>query len=413
LPLIEPDSRPLLLRGPSLGLRFVVLAALSIGLMIADHRQQHLETIRRGLTAAAYPFQWLAGSPFMAAAWLSRTTKTRAELESENVVLAADNLKLMLRLQRFEALEAENQRLRAASGRTTRIVQRSLVTEILRVDLDPHRQRVLLNRGTNDGVFVGQAALDAQGIVGQVTRVGPLSAELILISDAQHAIPVSVVRNGLRTIAVGTGRPTGLTLPYLPKNADIQKGDLVVSSGLGGVFPPGYPVARIAEVRRDPSEPLLVVSAEPLARLDRDPEVLLVWFDNRVPPLPEGPSASAPPAAAGTMATPGKATSTSQPAGTATTTASPVPATTPTPRPATASPAPSPARPTGSAPCAATGGRRVSQSWRQCCCRCCSPSCRCRTGSNCCAPTWSRSPCCGCASWRRAPWGCCSPGCAG
>jgi rod shape-determining protein MreC len=344
LPLIEPDTRPLLLRGPSLGLRFLVLAALSIGLMVADHRQQHLETIRRGLTAAAYPFQWLAGSPFVAAAWLSETTKTRAELESDNVVLAADNLKLRLRLQRFEALEAENQRLRAASGRTTRIVQRSLVAEILRVDLDPHRQRVLLNRGTNDAVYVGQAALDAQGIVGQVTRVGPFSAELILISDAQHAIPVSVVRNGLRTIAVGTGRPTGLTLPYLPKNADIQKGDLVVSSGLGGVFPPGYPVARITDVRRDPSEPLLVVTAEPLAHLDRDPEVLLVWFDNRVPPLPDGPTGPTAPAAGSTTVVPGAspaaaAGASAQGTGTSPASAAPPPATT----------APAPARPAGDA----------------------------------------------------------------
>ena len=173
------------------------------------------------------------------------------------------------------------------------------MAEILKVDLDPYRQRVLVNKGTRDGVFVGQAALDASGVFGQVTRAGPVSAELILISDPEHAIPVQINRTGARTIAVGLGQAGQLLLPYLPRNADIEEGDLVVSSGLGGVFPPGYPVARVSEVRNDPSEPLLTVGATPLAQLDRDPEVLLVWFDNRivepepdanpdVPPTPAG-----------------------------------------------------------------------------------------------------------------------------
>ena len=157
-----------------------------------------------------------------------------------------------------------------------------LVAEIVRVDLDPFRQRVLVNKGSLDGVFRGQAALDANGIFGQVTRVGPLSAEVILISDPEHAIPVQVNRTGARTIALGTGRSGQLSLPYLPQNTDVVVGDLLVSSGLGGVYPPGYPVGRITGVARDPSQPLLAVAAEPLAALDRDPEILLAWFDNTV-----------------------------------------------------------------------------------------------------------------------------------
>jgi rod shape-determining protein MreC len=202
---------------------------------------------------------------------------------------------------RFEALEQENRRLREARAGSARVAERSIVAEILKVDLDPYRQRVLVNKGTRDGVFVGQAALDASGVFGQVTRVGPLSAELILISDPEHAIPVQINRTGVRTIAVGLGQTGQLLLPYLPRNADIAEGDLVVSSGLGGVFPPGYPVARVSEVRRDPSEPLLSVGAAPLAQLDRDPEVLLVWFDNRiVEPAPEPDAVpAAPPPLAG------------------------------------------------------------------------------------------------------------------
>lgn len=283
MPLRDPDSRPLWLAGPSPGLRYVVLATLAIVIMITDHRQQHLQEVRAALTAAAWPLQWLVNAPFAAADWIAETSATRAELTAENVALASENLKLRLRLMRFAALEQENARLRAGLGSTARVVQRSLVAEILRVDLDPYRQRVLVNRGSRDGVYVAQAALDANGVFGQVTRVGPWSSEIIMISDAQAAIPVLVERNGVRTIATGTGGPTLLSLPYLPKSADVKPGDRLLSSGLGGVFPPGYPVARITEVRRDPAQSLLLVSAAPFARLDRAPEVLLVWFEARVP----------------------------------------------------------------------------------------------------------------------------------
>jgi rod shape-determining protein MreC len=196
------------------------------------------------------------------------------------VKLASDNFVLRQKLLRFESLEEENRRLRAVRESSSRVVQRSLVAEIVRVDLDPFRQRVLINKGTRAGVFRGQAAIDASGIYGQVTRAGPFSAEIILISDPEHAIPVQVNRTGVRSIALGTGRSGLLSLPYLPQNTDVIVGDLLVSSGLGGVYPPGYPVAKVTNVTRDSGQPLLAVEAEPLAGLDRDPEVLLVWFDN-------------------------------------------------------------------------------------------------------------------------------------
>jgi rod shape-determining protein MreC len=272
----------LLLGGPALGLRLIVLAILSAGLMVADHRQHHLAVIRDWMSAAVYPFQWAVQAPLQAWTAARESFASRARIEADNVKLASDNLVLRLKLMRFDSLEQENQRLRAARESSARVVQRTLVAEIVRVDLDPFRQRVLVNKGSRNGVFRGQAALDANGIFGQVTRAGPVSAEVILISDPEHAIPVQINRTGARSIALGTGRSGLLSLPYLPQNADVVSGDLLVSSGLGGVYPPGYPVGRVTTVTRDPGQPLLAVEAEPLAALDRDPEVLLVWFDSAV-----------------------------------------------------------------------------------------------------------------------------------
>jgi rod shape-determining protein MreC len=276
---------------------------MAAGLMVADHRQHRLAAIRDGIATLAYPIQWALQAPVQAWSAVGESFATKTRVEAENVKLASDNLVLRLKLLRYESLEQENQRLRAVRESSPRAVQRSLVAEILRVDLDPFRQRVLVNKGTRAGVFRGQAVIDAAGIYGQVTRAGPLSAEIILITDPEHAIPVQVNRTGARSIALGTGRAGLLSLPYLPQNTDVIVGDLLVSSGLGGVYPPGYPVAKVTAVVRDPGQPLLAVEAEPLAGLDRDPEVLLVWFDNAiVEPEPEataeapvGAQAEAPP----------------------------------------------------------------------------------------------------------------------
>jgi rod shape-determining protein MreC len=278
----DSDPRPLLLGGPALGLRLIVLGAMAAGLMVADHRHHHLAAIRDGIATLAYPIQWTVQAPVQAWDALRESAATKTRVKAENVRLAAENLVLRLRLLRFESLEQENQRLRAIRESSSRVVQRSLVAEIVQVDLDPFRQRVLINKGTRAQVFRGQAVIDANGIFGQVTRVGPYSAEIILISDPEHAIPVQVNRTGARSIALGTGRSGMLSLPYLPQNTDVIVGDLLVSSGLGGVYPPGYPVAKVTEVTRDSGQPLLAVQAEPLAGLDRDPEVLLVWFDREV-----------------------------------------------------------------------------------------------------------------------------------
>jgi len=289
-PIQDQDHRPLLLAGPSLGLRLAILSLAAVAMMVADHRFGYMGVVRDGLSVATYPFHWAVDAPSSAWGALTGTFRTRSTLQADNERLEAENLDLKLRLMRYDALEQENRRLREARAGSARVAERYLVAEILQVDLDPYRQRVLIDKGSRDGVFAGQAALDSEGVFGQVTRVGPVSAEIIMVSDPAHAIPVQINRTGVRTIAVGLGQTGKLLLPYLPRNADIAEGDLVVSSGLGGVFPPGYPVARVAEVVRDPAEPLLSVGVTPLAQLDRDPEVLLVWFENRIvePDVPEG-----------------------------------------------------------------------------------------------------------------------------
>jgi rod shape-determining protein MreC len=308
----DADPRPLLLGGPALGLRLIALGLMAGGLMVADHRQHHLSAIRDWVATAAYPFQWAVSAPVAAWAAMRESFSTRARVESENVRLAADNLVLRLKLMRFESLEQENRRLRAVRESSARVVQRSLVAEIVRVDLDPLRQRVLVNKGTRAGVFRGQAAIDAHGIFGQVTRAGPVSAEIILISDPEHAIPVQVNRTGARTIVLGSGRSGLLSLPYLPQNADVIVGDLLVSSGLGGVYPPGYPVGKVTNVVRDPAQPLLAIEAEPAAALDRDPEVLLVWFDREVVEPEAAPDPAAP--ASATASEPASAPAVAPPA---------------------------------------------------------------------------------------------------
>jgi rod shape-determining protein MreC len=171
-------------------------------------------------------------------------------------------------------------RLRDLLGSSFRIGERVLIAEILAVDLDPGHQQVVINKGSSSGVFVGQPVLDANAVMGQVVRTNPFSSTVLLITDSDHALPVELNRNGLRTIARGAGVGQDLELLYIPKNADVRIGDLLVTSGMGGRFPRGYPVARVTAVRHDPNDPFTVVTAEPTARLDRSREVLLVWTLN-------------------------------------------------------------------------------------------------------------------------------------
>jgi len=295
---LSSDSRPIIGRGPSLGLRFFVLAILCIALMVLDHRQGHLERVREWLSVATYPVTWIVEAPFRAWDWLAAGVADRTRLRERNAQLEAELRIANLRLQRFAALEEENRRLRAIREASNGVAERTLVAAILRIDLDPFRHRVRIDKGVVDGVYKGQPLLDARGVFGQIDTVGRHTAEAILISDAEHAIPVQVNRNGLRTIAVGTGDLTRLSLPFLTVDADLRQGDLLVSSGMGGVFPRGYPVGTVSKIDRNSSAAFAVVEAAPLAALDRDREVLLIWpeqtFQEESPVVAEGTTGEAP-----------------------------------------------------------------------------------------------------------------------
>jgi rod shape-determining protein MreC len=287
-PISQTENKPLFERGPSLGTRMVLLAVLSVSLMFLDHRQGHLDNVRRALSVAVYPIRVLVDMPSASFGWARERLAERNRLVTENRELRVESLRQQARLQQMAALDAENARLRALMDSPARLANRVQVAEILAVDLDPYRHRIALNRGEQAGVYPGQALLDADGIVGQVVRVDPLGSEAILISDPSHATPVELNRNGLRTVALGMGDVTRMDLPFLPNSADIRVGDLLTSSGLGDAFPAGYPVARVTRVERRPGEPFARVEAEPTAALNRTRQVLLVWEGGEAEPfLPE------------------------------------------------------------------------------------------------------------------------------
>jgi rod shape-determining protein MreC len=303
-------NRRLTGHGSSPGFRFTVYAILSIVVMVLDQRGGWLNKARFLLQAAAYPLQLAVSSPTTAWAWIKESIETREQLRAENERLRVRESGLALRALNYEALARENAQLRGLAHALPPIAERWLAGEIISAELTTLRQRMLINRGTTNGAFAGQAVLDDSGLLGQTIHVGPWSAEVMLITDPEHAVPVQIERTGLRTIAVGAGNESALALPYLPANADVKPGDLLITSGLGGVFPPGYPVARVAEVHRDAIQPLAQVRAMPLAHIESDREVALVWFNDErtknaaLQPQPVPQSGASAPAAAGSTPVP-------------------------------------------------------------------------------------------------------------
>ena len=245
--------------------------------MVADQRQHLLEPLRSALSLLVAPLHYLASLPDGVIRTVRDLFTPESTLRQDNASLQAENLTLKGRLQRLESLEAENRRLHDLLGSSFRVGERVLIAELLSVDLDPYRHQVLIDKGGASGVFIGQPVLDAKAVMGQVVRVGPTTATVLLISDAAHGLPVRVNRNGLRAVARGTGLLNQLDLAYVPHDADLAEGDLLVTSGLGGRFPAGYPVARVNEVKRESGQPFARVTATPLAQLDSGHEALLVW----------------------------------------------------------------------------------------------------------------------------------------
>jgi rod shape-determining protein MreC len=284
---LSSDSRPIIGRGPPLGAGLFFLGVVSVVVMVLDHRGGYLETARLWMSAAANPIYAVVQTPYQVWSWLTGSFADRSRLRTENEKLTEQLRVARTQLLRFEALNEENRRLREIREASKGVSERTLIAEIINVSLQPFRHMVVINKGADDGVFRGQPVLDAFGVVGQVMQVGKSTATLILITDTEHAVPVQVNRNGIRSIAMGTGETAKLSLPYLTVESDVRPGDLLVSSGLDAIFPAGYPVAKVTKVERNPADTFALVEAQPLAQLDRDREVLLLWADKPKVPAPE------------------------------------------------------------------------------------------------------------------------------
>jgi len=262
----------------------LLLLLLSLLLMTLDHRYHYLQGVRSSLATLLYPLQYLVSVPVQLGGWVDDTLSSRDQLLAENRALRGEQYRLQIRLQRFEALEVENRRLRALLQSLPRTPERMVIGELLAVDFDPLRRQVLINKGSRDDVFEGHPLIDAAGVVGQVIRVTPFNSTALLLTDPNHATPVQVNRTGMRAVALGTGAADLLELPHIPNNTDLTVGDLLVTSGLGQRFPTGYPVARIEQFEPQLSQPYARVTARTTADLEQIREVLLIWPNTNTTP---------------------------------------------------------------------------------------------------------------------------------
>ncbi len=250
---------------------------VSVLIMLVDHRLSYLESVRSALSVVVYPLQYVVSLPVNGLQKAQSFIVGHKALLAENERLREQNMLLQTRMQRFASLETENTRLRELLESSVEIGEQVLVADLLAVELNPSARQIVLNKGSRQGVYIGQPVVDANGVMGQVIHVGPFTSTAMLITDLSHALPVEINRTGLRAIATGTGRDTELALSYVPNNADIREGDLIVSSGMGGRFPRGYPVGEIVRVEANPGEPFARIIARPNAQLLQAREVLLIW----------------------------------------------------------------------------------------------------------------------------------------
>jgi rod shape-determining protein MreC len=260
-----------------------------------DQHSSRLDSVRATLSVITYPIQSLVNLPIQLFKQTLKYSVSYSKLQEENAQLKQKSLLHKTDLLKLSTLEKENIRLRALLEKSFKLGEQVLVAELIAVNQAPYEHIVVVDKGTNFDVYPKQPVLDATGVVGQVIRALPFSSEVMLITDPNHAISVEVQRNGLRTIAVGSGRYNRLNLPYLPNNSDIVAGDTLITSGLDDTFPQGYPVAIVDQFIKQPNKPFAEISATPIANLDRDREVLITWnnakriqlgIENKPQPIP-------------------------------------------------------------------------------------------------------------------------------
>jgi rod shape-determining protein MreC len=278
---------PIFSTGPSLLNRLALGLILSVSLIIFDHKFNGFGTTRVYLNSLVSPLQYLANLPGeLINASLTRLS-SHEQLLDENAQLTLQATLMSQELQRMAFLKEENIRLRRLLNSPSKQNTRKEVAELMAVDNNPYSHQIVINKGALNGVYEGQAVLDEKGVVGQIMQVSSTNSRVLLIADITHAIPVRVARNNLRLVVSGSGSLDELHIQHVSHSADLQVGDLLLSSGLGRVFPEGYPVAEITSIVRDETRPFAVVRAKPVAQLDRLKYLLLLW--------PEEPNSNAQP----------------------------------------------------------------------------------------------------------------------
>ena len=282
--LVGHQPPPIFRRGPAPLARLFVFVALCLVLLVADLRFRYLEVLRNALSVVTYPLQMAASTPADVVRNASRYFGTLVDVQLENAELRRHQLGTGERLLRFEQLEQENLHLRELLQMSQRVQTKSIAADILYNAPDPFARKVILDRGTQQGVEAGLAVLDANGVIGQVTRVHPVQSEVTLLTDRNQSSPVSVVRNGVRGVLYGVGRGM-LEMRHVLAEVDIQPGDRLVTSGLDGIFVPGLPVATVTRVDRD-QDAFARIECEPLAAIERSVQVLVIGRAAYPPPPP-------------------------------------------------------------------------------------------------------------------------------
>ena len=259
------------------GFRLLLVILVSAAFIVADARFDKLSPVRSTLATGLAPVYWLGNAPYDFSRWVAGLFVSKDELQEQNEDLKARLLILERRALKYAALASENNELRRLMNSSEVLDDRVIVSEVVGVSPDPFSHEIIINKGVRDGVRPGQAILDAHGLMGQVVETSQITSQVLLVSDSSHAVPVEVVRNGLRAVLLGTGNPNALELVHVPDTADIREGDLLVSSGLGGRFPRGYPVAEVAAITKEPGEPFVNIQARPKAQLNQSRLVLVVF----------------------------------------------------------------------------------------------------------------------------------------
>lgn len=273
-------------RGPSPVVRLVFFVLLSLLLLLVDSRHQYLESTRNVLSTVIYPLQRLTALPPMLWRETNEFFTTHGRLERDNDQLRTQHASDAAQIARLQGLQSENALLRNMLGMRQRLDLPMLAAEILYTERDPSRHTVLVNLGQST-LQPGYAVLDGTGLVGQVTRVHPMMSEVTLITDKDHEVPVQVVRNGLRLIVFGSGKPNELELRYAPITADLQEGDVLETSGIGGTYPPGLPVAKITHIERDPVYAFAHVQCVPITGVNDQHWLFVLAGLEKLPPRPE------------------------------------------------------------------------------------------------------------------------------